>query len=64
MTNNRLDNFRRLHHDTGWSYRVLKFVDTAYSIFRSLKTMSEKQAVASITTARLKKKKNLHETLA
>ena len=43
----------RLHYHTGCSYRVIKFV---LSVFRSLNTMSEKQAAAAIIIALLKKK--------
>ena len=53
----RLHDSLRLQYHTGCSYRVIKFVHTAYSIFRSLNTMSEKQAVAAIIIALLLKKK-------
>ena len=39
------------------TYRVIKFVHTAYSIFRSLNTISEKQAAAATIIALLLKKK-------
>ena len=45
----------RLHCHTGCSYKVIKFVYTAYSIFRSLNTVSEKQAAAAIIIALLLK---------
>ena len=46
-----------LHYHTSCSYWVVKFVHTAYSIFRSLNAMSEKQAAAAIIIALLWKKK-------
>ena len=53
----RLYHSLRLQYHTGCSYRVIKFVHTAYSIFRSLNTMSDKQAVAAIIIALLLKEK-------
>ena len=46
-----------LHYHKGCSSRVIKFVHTGYSIFRSLNTMSEKQAVEAIIIVLLLKKK-------
>ena len=46
----------RLHYHAGCSYSVIKFVHTAYSIIRSLNTMTEKQAAAAIIIALLSKK--------
>ena len=46
-----------LHYHTSCSYWVVKFVHTAYSIFRSLNAMSEKQAAAAIIIALIWKKK-------